>query len=303
MKLLKPTAIALITGTLTLGIIVGVSSPTQADDYETLSITPGFVPDPVVGTGLSGGSRYTADCGYVNRNAPDHILYVEDDFDYLRLYIEASDDVTLLMENEATGETICIDDSDDSLLPEYEGYFQEGTYRVWIGDFVGNSRGTYRYQLYITEFPSDESHDYESFSITRGFMPDPMIGTGISGGPRYVGECGYVDRAHAPDHVLTVRQEFYYLRLFAEADEDITLFIENEATGETVCIDDSNDSRLPEYEAYGLQRGTYNIWIGNYYRDAGGARYQLYITEFDHDGNMVFDPTDTNYRDKARIGW
>jgi hypothetical protein len=153
MKLLKSTAIALVAGAMTFGVVVGGTSPAQAEDYESFAIAPGFMPDPIVGTGLSGGPRNSGDCGFVDSaDAPDHVLYVEDDFEYLRLYVEAADDVSLLMENAATGEVLCIDDSNGSLLPDYSSYWPQGTYYIWIGDFQGNSSGTYRYQLYITEY-------------------------------------------------------------------------------------------------------------------------------------------------------
>ena len=133
------------------GLAIAMAQPGQAEDYASFELRPGFQPDPVVGTGLSGGSRNVGDCGYVDTaEAPDHQINVVEDMDYLRLYVDAPGDVTLLMESETTGEQICIDDSNETLLPDFASSWPAGTYNIWIGDFENNPGGTYRYRLYIT---------------------------------------------------------------------------------------------------------------------------------------------------------
>lgn len=128
--------------------------------YETFSLAPGFLPDPATGSGVSGGSdAVPSQCGFggdINLSGvPDHQLTVEQSFSYLRIFVNASEDVSLVMRNAKTGEFICVDDSNGTLLPEYAGALAAGTYDIWIGDFVAN-RG-FRYDLNITEFPREGS--------------------------------------------------------------------------------------------------------------------------------------------------
>ncbi len=149
MNALKISATMLTAGLLSLGIVT-TAAPEARADYETFAITPGFTPDPLIGTGISGG-EYTVDgCGYVaGGENPDHILYVDADFDYLRLYVDSPGDVTLYMENVETGETICVDDSNGTLLPDFSSEWPVGTYFIWIGNF---DQAGHPYDLYITEF-------------------------------------------------------------------------------------------------------------------------------------------------------
>lgn len=148
----KPIQAVVLASLMGIGGAIAQPEVAHAEDYESFSLQPGFLPDPVIGTGLSGGSRNSGDCGYVDTlDAPDHTLYIDESFDYLRLYVDAPGDVTLLMESETTGESICVDDSNGSLLPEFSGAWPAGTYNIWIGDFENNPSGTYRYRLYITE--------------------------------------------------------------------------------------------------------------------------------------------------------
>lgn len=152
MALIKTTATALATCIVGAGLVLGGAQASHAADYESFEIGPGFSPNPVVGTGLSGGGRSVDQCGYVDSaEAPDHVLYVVEDIESLTLSVNAPEDVTLLLENADTGEVICIDDTEDSLLPSFSSYWPAGTYNVWIGDFVGPSSGNYRYELYIQE--------------------------------------------------------------------------------------------------------------------------------------------------------
>jgi hypothetical protein len=149
MNILKKSAIALTTCVLSAGIVF-VPQPAQAQDYGSFNLTPGFLPDPQIGTGLSGGGRSTSDCGYVGAaDSPDHVLTVNGEFSYLRAFVEAPGDVTLLVEG--PDGRYCSDDV-NGLMPEIAGSWPSGTYYIWIGDFAGPSQGTHRYQLFLSEY-------------------------------------------------------------------------------------------------------------------------------------------------------
>lgn len=149
MNIFKRSAAVLAIGAIGTGITLGLPQAAKAD-YQSFNLAPGFTPDPQVGTGLSGGTRSTSDCGYVDAsNAPDHVVTLTRPFEFLRASVEAPGDVTLLI----TGPDgrFCSDDA-NGLMPEVSGYWSAGTYSIWIGDFVGDSSGTYRYQLMLSEY-------------------------------------------------------------------------------------------------------------------------------------------------------
>ena len=149
MNALKTSATMLAGCLLSVGLVATVAPQARAD-YETFTIEPGFLPAPLIGTGISGGGDHVEGCGYVaGVDSPDHILYIDAHFDYLRLYVDSPGDVTLYMENLDTGEIICVDDSNGTLLPDFSSEWPVGTYYIWIGDF---DQAGYPYELYITEF-------------------------------------------------------------------------------------------------------------------------------------------------------
>ncbi len=149
MNTLKTSAVLIATCLVTTGSALVAIAPALAD-YQSFRMAPGFTPDPQVGTGVSGGTRSTADCGYVDQaDAPDHIVQLTQDFSFLRAAVEAQGDVTLLIEG--PDGRFCSDDV-NGLMPEISGFWPAGTYNVWIGDFVGNSAGSYPYSLYLSEY-------------------------------------------------------------------------------------------------------------------------------------------------------
>lgn len=150
MNFRQPAAVLAAAWALGAGVVLGLPQAAQAEDYAAFNLAPGFTPDPQVGTGLSGGTRLTDDCGYVDSaDLPDHVLTLTESFEFLRARIEAPGDVTLLI----TGPDgrFCSDDV-NGLMPEISGSWSAGTYSVWIGDFVGDGAGTFRYQLMLSEY-------------------------------------------------------------------------------------------------------------------------------------------------------
>lgn len=149
MNIFQRSAVVLATCAMTTGAMATVVQPARAD-YQSFNLAPGFTPDPQIGTGLSGGSYRTADCGFTDLpSAPDHVLTVTRPFSFLRASVEAPGDVTLLIDG--PDGRYCSDDV-NGLMPEISGSWPAGTYYIWIGDFVGNPAGAYRYQLFLSEF-------------------------------------------------------------------------------------------------------------------------------------------------------
>ncbi len=131
------------------------TTPQVVSSYQSFSLAPGFSPDPVTGSGISGGADPVPNtCGFggdINlAGSPDHILTVTQPFNYLRINVTSNDDVSFVMQNAQTGVFTCVDDSDGTLLPQFEGAVAAGTYYLWVGDFAANTG--FPYEIALTEF-------------------------------------------------------------------------------------------------------------------------------------------------------
>lgn len=146
MNCFQTSAMALTACLLGAGAMMTIPQAAKADS-ETFSLSPGFEPNPTVGSGQSGGDRWIEGCGYVNpEDSPDHVLKLTDNFDYLEIGIVADGDLTLFMKHLETGEVKCVDDSNETLLPEFYAEWSAGTYHLWVGDWES---AFYRYEIYI----------------------------------------------------------------------------------------------------------------------------------------------------------
>jgi len=160
MTRLKTVAVALATCVLTAGVTMMTASSAKAEDYEPFTLEPGFQPNPAIGTGLSGGT-HQVDCQpvesssqetiktYIDEaNAPDHVITITAPIPHMEASVQAEGDVTLYIEG--PNGTMCSNDVNGN-MPAISGEWQPGTYNVWIGDFVGDGHGTYRYELKLEE--------------------------------------------------------------------------------------------------------------------------------------------------------
>lgn len=262
------SVIARIAGFAAL-LVLTVPAPARAS-YESFTLSPGFRPDPMVGTGESGGARQTT-CGYVDAtSSPDHVMTLEEPFEYLRVSVAAAGDVSLLIEG--PGGQICSDDV-VGVLPQVEGYWPEGVYRFWIGD---DNRASYDYTLRISQYESDESTGDEAspeLTLSPGFSSNRVL-RGESGGDR-LSDCGYVKRLGMPNHVVELTDDFDDLRVNVNAPGDVTLLIEG--PGGQICSDDVN-GMLPQVAGY-WPAGIYQFWIGDFNR--AGYDYELTFSESD----------------------
>lgn len=121
----------------------------QYAQYEDFELSPGFQPDPRLGSGTSGGTEDGGKCGEID-NTPDHLLTLTRDFDFLRISVEAPGDITLLVEK-PNGERVCSDDT-QGVLPEVAGNYPAGQYKIWVGDW-GSS---YEYQICVSQNSSKQ---------------------------------------------------------------------------------------------------------------------------------------------------
>ncbi len=129
----------------------------------------------------------------------------------------------------------------------------------------------------FSQFPGPSI--FENAVLSLGFVPDPAVLRGISGGEQPArevadrvetptGPCtGFVDRQ--PDHLLTLTEFFDYLDVQVYSPEDTTLVVRG--PGGTWCNDDIVE-RNPGIAGQWLP-GRYEIWVGSYEQHA----YHPYI--------------------------
>ncbi|TXD38464.1 caspase family protein [Lujinxingia vulgaris] len=130
-------------------------TPTPGGSYQRFSLSPGFSPDPAVGSGTAGGSRDasslggspTGPCAGNIDTSPDHRVTLQSSFSYLKFSASSPIDTSLVILGPG-GSRYCNDDS-DGLDPAIEGAFPAGEYEVYIGK-VGTSDSA-SYTLEITE--------------------------------------------------------------------------------------------------------------------------------------------------------
>lgn len=103
---------------------------------DQLDASPGFVPDPMVEHGLTGGGAVDLDAfddrcaGFTSRD-PDFVVEADRPFAELSVMVKADEDTTLLVIG-PDGETRCGDD-EDATHPLVRGPFAAGRIRIWVG--------------------------------------------------------------------------------------------------------------------------------------------------------------------------
>ncbi|NJL02380.1 MAG: hypothetical protein HC838_16715 [Spirulinaceae cyanobacterium RM2_2_10] len=121
---------------LTIGILARGTSPSLA---ETIAIGSSWNQATQL-SGQSGGPQATADCGAVAA-APNHVLSLAGDIPTMQVNVQATGgEPTLLIEGPG-GQRWCAL-SMDGLSAKVSGYWEAGTYRVFVGDRTG-SRHSY----------------------------------------------------------------------------------------------------------------------------------------------------------------
>lgn len=259
---------------------------------------PGFSPDTLSSTGVSGGPVSTNDCGNID-TIPDHTITLTSDFSNLRVHVESQGDVTLVVQGPFG--RVCDDDGGEGLLPQIERDWPAGSYQVWVGDWQTSWTvdAAVPYTINVTETSggqggsannggvvgggsgggdgavitcADGSDVFCAFTLTPGFLPDPVSNGGISGGPIATPDCGNIDTT--PDHIVEITDEFPYLRAYVEADGDVTLVVQGPFG--RVCSDDVV-GLMPEI-GQPWPAGTYQVWIGDF---GTASNYTLFFSEFE----------------------
>jgi hypothetical protein len=124
------------------------------------------------------------------------------------------------------------------------------------------------------------------FSLSSGFLPDPHILRGQSGGPRGASSLSPSCRGNIPNtpqHVVDLGTAFQYLRIMVRANGDTTLAVRM-PDGSYRCEDDS-ESVNPIVDG-SFPPGRIEIYVGSYHQGARSP-YVLGLTEMR--GGSVYD--------------
>lgn len=268
------------------------------------------MPDPNIVRGSSGGavqaSNLNPGCtGWIAQN-PNHLLNATAPFTNLRIIVGAGSQDTTLVVQKPDGTYVCDDDS-EGMNPIVQGPIATpGIHRIWVGSY--DRTQTIAYTLGFSELssvtaaslqgnapgvppnnpiptPAGGSVDttgtrsnFGQVTIAPGFMPDPHVVSGSSGGSVSAtglgGGClGFV--AHTPDHFIQVGGAgFPSLRVMAHSSVDTTLVVYR-PDGTYLCNDDS-DGTNPMVEG-NFPPGQYRVWIGSYAQGQNGS-YRLGVS-------------------------
>ncbi len=119
-----------------------------------IALAPNFQPDPMIFGYISGGpnnaeENYGNECkGYI-ASEPDHVLTLEADFSYLRIYVSSSSDTTMIVIPTTGGQVMCNDDmASGNHNPQIATSFGAGVYHIYIGSF--DVDGLANYNIYFS---------------------------------------------------------------------------------------------------------------------------------------------------------
>ncbi|GAB5543569.1 MAG: hypothetical protein RLO52_37890 [Sandaracinaceae bacterium] len=269
-----------------------------------LAMRTGYTPDPVRVQGRTVGSRplreLAPSCpGHVG-DAPSHVLNLESNFPFLRVFAIAPRDVTLAV-RAPDGRWRC-GGRRVGEAPREQGVFGAGEWQVWVGSTEPGV--DIPYELVVTEFRSvtpatgqgdtsspvgggreigleveAEEGRYRDRRLRRGFLPDPREDGGRGGGEIDVrslgGRCeGYVGAV--PSHVLTLRSPFDYFRVqLGDASGEATLIVRTPG-GRYLCAAPSEVNPHVDQDAW--PEGRYVIWVGSREPEAT-PEYRICYTE------------------------
>ena len=118
----------------------------MASNFGTVALEAGFVPDPHVVNGTSGGgvdaATLSPGCSGWVSSTPDHVLDARSAFAPLRILAHSTGDVTLVVQK-PDGSYVCNDDAEGT-DPVIEAQLSAGAHRIWVGSYEQGASAQYR---------------------------------------------------------------------------------------------------------------------------------------------------------------
>lgn len=276
-------------------------APNAPPQFGVLQVRDGFAPDPMVADGNGGGrvslqSVHPSCRGYASE-APSHVIMARSGIRFLAIMVQAGYDSTLLVQT-PDGQIYCNDDT-DGRQPRVEISAGPGPIRVWVGSYSSSNGGPYRLGLSNSTSvrsaqlgmpgtgvvaappgpPPGVGSLFGETQLRAGFLPDPALLTGTSGGPidatSMDSSCrGWI--TPQPSHIVMAQTGFRYLRFVVSASHDTTLVVQY-PNGQIACNDDGGGSLNPLIEGP-TGPGPIRVWVGSYSSGSRGP-YTIGVTE------------------------
>jgi hypothetical protein len=138
---------------IAIAAVVVVPAISDAQNFGSVSLNTGFMPDPRMMSGTSGGGMSASAMGGSCRGwitpQPDHYMFLNTPFGWLRVYVQSGGDTTLVIRGPMPSMmTLCNDDR-FGVNPAIEGSWAPGQYHIWVGSY--SSGQMYPYQIGFTE--------------------------------------------------------------------------------------------------------------------------------------------------------
>ena len=125
-----------------------VFAQTNLAQTPTTQINRNLQPDPLILKGKSGGT-VKSNCGNITTE-PNQVIQVTESLPYLRLTVESEGKPTLLIDG--PGGRFCVmADKYSGSKPELSGFWQPGTYSVYVGELDEGLQAKSSYALSISQ--------------------------------------------------------------------------------------------------------------------------------------------------------
>ena len=144
-----PKVVLALVPVVALAAIIVVPAISDAQNFGSVSLATGFMPDPHVLSGVSGGGAASIRGNQINGACrgyyapqPSHVLMSPTGFRQIRFVVNSGVDTTLLVML-PNGQIICDDDGGSGLNPLVTTASPPGAIRVWVGIYSQNRSGQY----------------------------------------------------------------------------------------------------------------------------------------------------------------
>lgn len=289
-------------------------NPRARARFGNVNLRQGFMPDPQIVAGTSGGHISGSNLpgqgvcrGYYSPQ-PSHVVNSRTGFRNIRFVVSADRDATLVVIL-PNGQILCDDDGGEGVNPLIETASPPGQIAVFVGSY--SSSGGSSYQMGITELRHITARNlgnggggvvqppvvqgvnpnappmFGTMRLDRGFMPDPAVASGTSGGPIQGNQVNRSCRGYysaQPSHVLNTRTGFSNIRFVVNSSSLDTTLMVMLPDGRIACDDDGGSGFNP-LVATNSPPGQIRVWVGSYSRGRSGP-YNIGYSELSRVGTQ-----------------
>lgn len=141
---------------IALAAIVVIPTLSEAQNFGSVSLATGFMPDPRMLSGTSGGGMSASAMGGNCRGwitpQPDHYMFLNTPFGFLRVFVRSGGDTTLIVRGPMPSMMTQCNDDRFGFNPAIDSAWAPGQYHIWVGSY--SSGQMHAYQIGFTEISS-----------------------------------------------------------------------------------------------------------------------------------------------------